>query len=149
MSDPVIIKKYPNRRLYDTERSAYVVLDDVARMIRGGRHVTVTDAKTGQDVTAFILTQILMEQAKKDQMVLPVSLLHLIIRFGETALNEFFEKYLEQAIQSYLAYKKTMEEQFRICLELGMDLSSIAERTLSQVAPLTIYMDPSRKTQKP
>lgn len=148
MSKPVVIKKYPNRRLYDTERSAYVVLDDVAQMVRDGRHVTVTDAKTGQDVTAFILTQILMEQAKRDQMVLPVSLLHLIIRFGESALNEFFEKYLEQSINSYLAYKKTMEEQFKICLELGMDLSSIAERTLSQVAPLTIYMDPARKSEE-
>lgn len=130
-SNKVILKKYPNRRLYDTERSTYITLKDVAEMIQQGRQVAVYDVKTDEEVTAFILTQIIMENAKQRNSLLPVSLLHLLIRFGEDALSEFFEKYLERSIQSYLAYKKSMDEQMRICLELGMDLSGLTERIMT------------------
>lgn len=140
MGHKITLKKYPNRRLYDTENSTYVTLSDVADMIRKGYQVEVIDLKSSQDVTAFILTQIIMEQAKKNNTLLPVSLLHLIIRFGENILSEFFEKYLEQIIQSYLNYKKNMEEQFRICLELGIDLSSMAEKTITQLAPFQHFL---------
>lgn len=135
MASKITLKKYPNRRLYDTENSTYVTLMDVASLIKKGHQVQVIDLKTDQDVTAFILTQIIMEQAKKNNSVLPVSLLHLIIRFGETLLSEFFDKYLEQSIQSYLAYRRNMEEQFRICMELGIDLSSVAGKTMQQLTP--------------
>jgi polyhydroxyalkanoate synthesis repressor PhaR len=129
-SNKVTLKKYPNRRLYDTEKSAYVTLKDVAEMIREGREVEVIDVKTDEEVTAFILTQIIMENAKRQNSLLPAPFLHLVIRFGEDLLSEFFEKYLERAIQSYLAYRKNMDEQLRICLEMGMDLSSLTERVI-------------------
>lgn len=131
----IALKKYPNRRLYDTKNSTYVTLDDVTNLIRSGHEVEVFDLKTDQDVTAFILTQILMEQTKKNNKLLPESLLHLIIRFGENVLSDYFEKYLEQSIQNYLAYKKNMEEQLKLCLELGIDLSGIAEKTIKQMTP--------------
>jgi polyhydroxyalkanoate synthesis repressor PhaR len=131
----IILKKYPNRRLYDPRNSAYVTLEDVANMVRGGYQVEVIDSKTEEDVTAFTLTQILMEQTKKNNTLLPVSLLHLIIRSGESMLSEFFEKYLEQSIQSYVTYKKNMEDQFRICLEMGIDLSMMAGKTIHQINP--------------
>ncbi|MGD9878274.1 polyhydroxyalkanoate synthesis regulator DNA-binding domain-containing protein [Desulfococcus sp.] len=134
-AEKIVLKKYPNRRLYDTRNSTYVTLDDVTGLIRSGHQVEVIDLKTDQDVTAFILTQILMEQTKKNNKLLPESLLHLIIRSGENILSDYFEKYLEQSIQNYLSYKKNMEEQFRRCLELGIDLSGIAEKTLKQMAP--------------
>ncbi len=143
-SDPVTLKKYPNRRLYDTERSTYVTLKDVAEMIRQGREVQVVDVKTDEEVTAFILTQIIMENAKRHNSLLPVSLLHLVIRFGEDVLNEFFEKYLERAIQSYLTYKKSMDEQLRICLELGMDLSTLTERIISDQTGFPDVFDAAR-----
>ncbi len=147
-SNKVTLKKYPNRRLYDTEKSAYVTLKDVAEMIRQGRQVEVLDARTDEDVTAFILTQIIMENAKRRNSLLPVSLLHLLIRFGENVLNEFFEKYLEQSIRSYLAYKKNMDEQMRICLELGMDLSSLAERVMTDRSGLSDLFEAARKSEK-
>ena len=65
MAKKILIKKYPNRRLYDTEKSQYVSLSHVADMVRQGRHVEVMEAKTEEDVTAFVLTQILLEEAKK------------------------------------------------------------------------------------
>lgn len=135
MASKITLKKYPNRRLYDTENSKYVTLMDVAVLIKQGHQVQVIDLKTDQDVTAFILTQIIMEQAKKNNSVLPVSLLHLIIGSGETVLSEFFDKYLEQSIQSYLSYRRNMEAQFRICMELGIDLSSAAGKTMQKLTP--------------
>ena len=65
MPDRIILKKYANRRLYDNTRSAYVRLEQVAEMVKAGNSVTVIDAKTGEDVTAFVLTQIVLEEAKK------------------------------------------------------------------------------------
>ncbi|QTA80953.1 PHB/PHA accumulation regulator DNA-binding domain-containing protein [Desulfonema limicola] len=140
MAHRITLKKYPNRRLYDTEQSIYVTLNDVADMVRQGKQVEVIDLKTNQDVTAFTLTQIIMEQTKKNNTILPVSLLHLIIRFGENSLSEFFEKNLEQIIRSYLNYKKNMENQFQLCLELGIDLSAMAEKTINQLTPFHSFL---------
>jgi polyhydroxyalkanoate synthesis repressor PhaR len=102
----IVIKKYPNRRLYNTENSIYVTLSQVADLIKSGRRVKVIDAKSEEDVTAFILTQIIMEQARSRNWVLPTSLLHTFIQYGDTVLNDFFEKYIEKTIKNYLVYRK-------------------------------------------
>lgn len=120
----VCLKKYANRRIYNTETSAYVTLADIADLVRRGRWVSVTDADTGEDVTAFILTQIVMAAARKKNALLPVSLLHLLIRYGETDLTDFFGRYLEKILKSYLAYKHIADEQFNRWLEMGAGLSS-------------------------
>ena len=135
MEEQLLIKKYPNRRLYNTENSAYVTLTDVAELVREGRQIKVIDVKTDEEVTAFILTQIILENARKNNSLLPVSLLHLIIRFGENVLSEFFDEYMEQMIHNYIGYKKTMNEQFRICLELGVDFSSMTGKTIQDIKP--------------
>jgi len=83
-SSKIHLKKYSNRRLYDTEKSVYVTLIEVAEMVKQGRWVNVTDVDSGDDVTAFTLTQIVMEEAKKKNALLPVPLLHIVIRYGET-----------------------------------------------------------------
>ena len=124
MTDTVLIKKYSNRRLYDTEKSTYVSLNDLAETIREGREVHVIDAKTKEDVTAFILTQIIMEEAKNKNILLPVPLLSLFIRYGENVLAEFFEKYLQQIIKNYITYKEAFDNQFHKWLEFGVDFSS-------------------------
>jgi polyhydroxyalkanoate synthesis repressor PhaR len=131
MAEKVLLKKYANRRLYDTEKSTYVTLNQVADIIREGRQVEVIDAKTKEDVTGFILTQIILEESRKKNFLLPVPLLHLVIQYGENVLEEFFSKYLQQTIQNYLNYKKTADEQFRRWLELGMDLSEKAQKTMT------------------
>jgi polyhydroxyalkanoate synthesis repressor PhaR len=120
----VLLKKYPNRRLYNTEASEYVTLHQISNIIKEGRQIQVIDTKTEEDVTAFILTHIILEEAKKKNALLPPPLLHLIIRYGENVLGEFFEKYLELTIQNYLAYKSSLDEQFKMWLGKGMDISS-------------------------
>ncbi len=144
MSRKITLRKYPNRRLYDTENSTYVNLRDVETLIKQGRQVEVVDVKTNEDVTAFILTQIIMEQVKKNNEMLPSSLLHLIIRFGEDVLSDFFSSHLEKTVQSYLNYKKTMDEQFKIYIELGMDFSSIAKKTMKEMSPFQSFFEHSQ-----
>jgi polyhydroxyalkanoate synthesis repressor PhaR len=124
MADTVLIKKYSNRRLYDTEKSRYISLNDLTEMIREGRYVKVMETNTKEDVTAFILTQIILEEAKKKNALLPVPLLSLIIQYGENVLAEFFEKYLLQIVKMYIRYRKAFDHQFKNWLDLGLDLSS-------------------------
>jgi len=141
MADRLILKKYANRRLYDTEQSSYVTLSQVADMVKGGREVQVLDAKSEEDVTAFILSQIIMEEARNKNNLLPVSLLHLIIQYGENVLNEFFEKYLELAINNYLACRKAYEGQFKKWLEMGMDLSALNAQKMPPFAGMNSFLD--------
>lgn len=141
MAERILIKKYPNRRLYDTEQSTYVSLSQVADMIRGGRQVEVIDVKTKEDVTAFILTQVILEEARNKNNLLPVPLLHLIIQYGDNVLNEFFEKYLQQTITNYLAFKSAFDEQFSKWLDLGTDLSNLAQRTMSDLTAQKSFFD--------
>ncbi len=139
MADKLLLKKYANRRLYDTEKSKYVSLNHVAEMIKQGREVTVIDAKTKEDVTSFILTQIILEEARKNNFLLPAPLLHLMIQYGESVLAEFFEKHLQQTIKNYLAYKHTVDEQFRKWLDLGQDLSDMAQKSMAGMTPFQSF----------
>jgi polyhydroxyalkanoate synthesis repressor PhaR len=141
MKDTLLLKKYSNRRLYDTEKSAYVTLDHVMQIIRQGRSVVVVDAKSGEDVTAFILTQIILEESRSHKSLLPVPLLHLIIQYGENILSEFFEKYLEQTIHNYLSYKAMADDQFRKWLHLGMDLSTLTQQSMSTLPAFRVFLD--------
>ncbi|MEA3232113.1 MAG: polyhydroxyalkanoate synthesis regulator DNA-binding domain-containing protein [Thermodesulfobacteriota bacterium] len=135
MAERILYKKYANRRLYDTEQSKYVTLTEVARQIRYGRQVEAIDAKTKKDVTAFVLTQILLEQAKNKTGLLPVPLLHLIIQFGDNVLMDFFQKHLQQTITSYLSHKSSADDQFKKWLEMGTDISTMARRNLAEMNP--------------
>ena len=134
-TDSILLKKYSNRRLYDTEKSAYVTLSDVAGMIRDGRWVSVVDADSGEDVTAFTLTQIIMEEAKKKNALLPVPVLHLVIRYGENLLADFFDKHLEKMIASYVSYKTMADEQFNRWLEMGTGLTDTARKSMPENSP--------------
>ena len=125
MDEPRVFKKYANRRIYDTHTSSYVTLEELAEVIRKGQEVKVIDAKSKADVTAFILTQIVLEQAKRNNALLPVPILHLIIQYGDNILLEFFETYLQQIVQNYIRYKNTVDAQFKQWLDLGMGLSGM------------------------
>ena len=149
MTDLIELKKYANRRLYDTQKSAYVTLGEVADVIREGKTIKAVDAKTKEDVTASVLTQIILEQAKHHNTLLPVPLLHMIIRYGENVLQEFFENYLEQTINAYVAYKKQADEQFKQWLEVGMDISGMAQQSLTRLNPFQAFFDQFRGSKPP
>lgn len=137
----VLIKKYPNRRLYDTSTSTYVTLKNVGDMIRKGTIVEVRDVGTDEDVTSFILTQIVLEEAKQKNSLLPSPLLHLIIQYGDNVLSEFFETYLQQVIRSYVSQKTVFDEQFKKMLHFGLDVSEIAKKNIEDFQPFKPIFD--------
>jgi len=96
-----VIKKYENRRLYDTAASRYVNLDDVARMVRDGVDVQVVDARSGEDLTRVVLTQIIMEDAKGRESGLPLDLLRKLIVASDHATHEFLSWYLATVTDMY------------------------------------------------
>ncbi|MFW6179549.1 MAG: polyhydroxyalkanoate synthesis regulator DNA-binding domain-containing protein [Desulfohalobiaceae bacterium] len=139
MSQAILIKKYANRRLYNTRDSKYITLEQLSKLIKQGEEVQVQDAKSGVDVTAFILTQIILEESK-DNTLLPVSLLHTIIRHGDSMLKEFFERYLEQMIEVYMNHRSMLDNQFKQWLELGMDFSGKTQESMLRQFSLPDWM---------
>ena len=141
MHDKVKLKKYANRRLYDMEKSAYVTLNYVADLIRQGRQVEVIDAKSKEDVTASVLSSIVLEEAKNKNILLPVPVLHLIIQYGDNMLSEFFEKHLQQMIQTYLANRQSVDDQFEKWLEMGQNFSNMTKETMGDLSPFKSFSD--------
>ncbi len=104
MTPPILIKKYGNRRLYDTSESRYITLDELSAKIRDGSEVSVVDAKSGRDLTQATLAQIIIEGRGAGRM-LPIPLLVQLIRLGEDSLTEFFGRYMSEALAIYLQMK--------------------------------------------
>src|ERR1700751_3302620 len=107
----IVIKKYGNRRLYDTASSRYVNLDDLAEHIRAGREVQVVDAKSGQDLTRVILTQIITVDAKDKPTGLPLELLRQLIIASDEVRQEFLMWYLKSAFDTYQKLQDTVQSQ--------------------------------------
>lgn len=101
----IVVKKYPNRRLYDTSESRYITLEDLAGRIRKGKDVQVVDAQSGADLTQTTLTQIILE-SRGGAKLLPVPLLLRLIRMEDEALAEFFGRYVSWALETYLQAKQ-------------------------------------------
>ncbi len=102
---PILIKKYGNRRLYDTADSRYITLEELSDRIQGGADVRVVDVKSGEDLTQATLTQIIIEGRGANKL-LPVHLLTQLIRLGDDALAEFFGRYVTGALELYLQAKR-------------------------------------------
>lgn len=108
---PTIIKKYANRRLYHTGSSTYVTLDDLGLMVRKGEDFVVTDAKTGEDLTRSVLTQIIFEQENKGQFLLPITFLRQLIQFYGDNMQALVPRYLEFSLQSFMDEQHKLREQ--------------------------------------
>lgn len=108
MAKPVLIKKYGNRRLYDTEESCYLTLEELANKIQSGTDVTVVGVKTGEDLTQATLTQIVIE-SRGAAKLLPVPLLTQMIRMGDDALSEFLGQYMTMTMELYLRSMRGMQ----------------------------------------
>ena len=111
--DTIIIKKYANRRLYNTGSSSYITLDDLARMTRQGSDFQVLDAKTGDDITHSILTQIIMEEESNGEQMLPVSFLRQLIGMYANSMQKMMPHYLEATMQSFMSNQKKLQETFK------------------------------------
>ena len=116
MSQPprkIVIKKYENRRLYDTTNSRYVNLEDVAEMVRTGAELQVVDAKTNEDLTRTVLTQIIVEETKGSELGLPLELLRQLVLASDSARHQFLEWYLKNAMEAYQKVSESLQSRFQ------------------------------------
>jgi polyhydroxyalkanoate synthesis repressor PhaR len=111
-SPPVIIKKYANRRLYNTDTSTYVTLEDLAEMVRGERDFVVYDAKTGEDLTHAVLTQIIVDQESRGTSLLPIGFLRQLIRFYGDSMQKLVPSYLEFSLDSLTKQQEQYRRRF-------------------------------------
>ena len=109
--DPVVVKKYANRRLYHTGTSTYVTLEDLARMVKDGEDFSVVDAKTGEDITRAVLGQIIFEHENRGQHMLPISFLRQLIRFYGDSVQALVPPYLETALATFTRDQDKLRDQ--------------------------------------
>ena len=110
--DKIVIKKYANRRLYNTRKSSYVTLDDLSKMVRDGEDFAVFDAKSGEDITRSVLTQIIVEEEGKEQNMLPTNFLRELIRLYGDPLQGVVPSYLDAAMQAFSRNQEQMRKNF-------------------------------------
>lgn len=126
-SDPVTIKKYANRRLYNTGTSTYVTLEDLAEMVKKGDDFVVEDAKSGDDITHAVLTQIIFELENKDgQNMLPIPFLRQLIAFYGDQMQMVVPSYLEQSMATFSREQERIREQMQAVFS-GQPMSSMSE----------------------
>src|SRR5690349_20046177 len=129
---PVIIKKYANRRLYNTQTSSYVTLDHLAQMVKEGTEFEVHDARTGEDITRSVLTQIIFEEEAKGQNLLPIRFLRQLIRFYGDSLQAFVPGYLDLSMESFTKNQEAMRN--RIAEAFGGGSQAIENMTRQNLA---------------
>jgi polyhydroxyalkanoate synthesis repressor PhaR len=112
------LRKYPNRRYYDTRQSNYVTLEEIHAAIRDGFEVRVTDSKTGEDLTAKVLTQIILDHDAPKLGIFPIELLHQLIRANEPLVRDFVDKYFCGALAAFLQSQRQFEQYLRNVLGL-------------------------------
>jgi polyhydroxyalkanoate synthesis repressor PhaR len=111
-SGKVTIKKYANRRLYDTESSTYITLDRLAQMVREGREFEVVDAKTGEDITRQVLTQIIVDEEARGSTMLPINFLKQLIGLYGNSMQNFVPQYLEAAMDAFQRNQSAARDAF-------------------------------------
>jgi polyhydroxyalkanoate synthesis repressor PhaR len=107
-----VIKRYSNRKLYDTQESRYVTLEEIEEMIRGGREISVVDAASGEDLTSVTLTQIILENERTRRASLPSAFLHQLIKHGES-WQDFVQKSMRSSFEGIVSSQRDMERIFR------------------------------------
>src|SRR3954454_5959733 len=142
---PITIKKYANRRLYNTATSSYVTLDHLCQMVKDGMDFVVYDAKTGEDITRSVLTQIIVEEESKGQNLLPISFLRQLISFYGDNMQWVVPRYLEFSMQSFARNQEQMRDYFQNTIggmfpfgtfeEIGKQNLAIFERAMRMFSP--------------
>lgn len=145
--DQITIKKYSNRRLYDSTNKRYVTLDNIASLIREGSEIKVIDSQSGEDISKVILIQVILESEKNKEDILPVSFLHMLIKYGNKVAKDFFENYFLMMFQPYNYLKDNYRENIRMWRQMGLYPSDLnmpqdfEKLNSKDIAPSTIKDD--------
>jgi polyhydroxyalkanoate synthesis repressor PhaR len=141
------VKKYPNRRYYDATHSRHLTLEEIRSLIQQGYDIRVTDAKTSADITAQVLTQIILELETPKLDSLPVPLLVRLIRMNDQLVKDFIEKYFNQALKSFFDYQKKLEEQIRQSHGLPPVFPSVSTWTKAMLEPFSAVFSAAPASQ--
>ena len=143
--DPITIKKYANRRLYNTATSKYVTLDDLSGMVKSGVEFTVVDAKSGEDITRSVLTQIIFEEESKGQNLLPIKFLRQLIGFYGDSLQSVVPNYLEHSMNTFTKNEEVMRGYMKEAMggmfpfyqweDMGKQNMAMFERAMQMFTP--------------
>jgi len=119
-SGQILIKKYSNRRLYDTSNRKYITLEEISNLIKGGKEVRVIDTQSGEDISKLILIQAILESEKNKEDIIPLSFLHMLIKYGNKIARDFFENSLLMMFQPYLSFQDTIKKNFSLLQETAL-----------------------------
>ena len=156
-TEPVIIKKYANRRLYNTQTSSYVTLDHLAGMVKDGTEFEVQDARTGEDITRSVLTQIIFEEEAKGQNLLPIKFLRQLIRFYGDSLQAFVPGYLDMSMESFTKNQGAMRDRIAEAMGGGNQMIenltrqnlAMFERAMQMFSPFGVASQARKPEQAP
>ena len=132
------IRKYPNRRYYDSTRSQHLTLEDIRSLVREGYGIRVIDSKSSADITAKVLAQIILELDAEKIDMFPVALLTRLIRVNDQMAKDFLERYFDQALSMFMKYRQQFDEQLRGGDGLGSLYSSLANWNRAMLNPFAM-----------
>ena len=154
---PIVIKKYANRRLYNTATSTYVTLEDLSHMVRGGKEFTVCDAKTGEDITRTVLTQIIFEEENKGPNLLPIKFLRQLIRFYGDSMQAVVPSYLEFSLEALTREQEKFRKQlvdtlgaepFRMMEDQAKRNVALFQKAMTAFNPFAMVAETARRAQQ-
>lgn len=128
--DHIVIKRYGNRRLYNTETKSYVNYQDLIKLVRDGQDIKVVDSTSKEDVTKAILIQLILEEEKNNKTVLPTQFLFQLLRSREESVQDFFKNHLSASFDAYLKTKEEFDKRFRSMLELAAAAPQMWEKII-------------------
>lgn len=129
-TDRITIKRYGNRRLYNTETRGYVNYQDLIKLARAGDDFQVLDSKTKEDVTKAVLIQLILEEEKNNHNILPTPFLFQLLRSNEESLQDFFKNHLTTSLNAYLKTKEEFDKRFRSVLEMTIPNAQAWEKLI-------------------
>jgi len=129
-ADHIVIKRYGNRRLYNTETRSYVNYQDLIRLARAGQDFQVIDSGTKEDVTKAVLLQLILEEEKNNHNILPTPFLFQLLRSNEESLQDFFKNHLTASLAAYMKTKEEFDKRFRSLLETAIPTPQTWEKLI-------------------
>jgi len=139
-SDPIIIKKYANRRLYNTQSSSYVTLEHLAQMVREGTDFEVRDARSGEDITRSVLAQIIFDEENKGQHLLPIQFLRQLIGFYGDSLQSYLPSYLEMSMENFTRNQEDMRKKFTDAFSGRLNVKDVGVKDFEDMTRKNLQM---------
>jgi polyhydroxyalkanoate synthesis repressor PhaR len=144
----ILIKRYGNRRLYNTETGSYVTYQDLIGIIRSGHDIQVIDSTSQADVTKSVLIQTILEEEKNQNNLLPLPFLFQILRSREDSVQDFFKNYLTASFEAYLKTKEEFDRRFRGFLQMGASAPQMWEQFIPGAEALRNILTPTKKEKE-